>query len=119
VNGAAAHGASTIGILSVDRPSGQKDYVERPREENKAAPRQLRSAGSSVSSSSVSGGKVKVFRTSEEGVPPNRADVARNFEQLIQSDQTIQYTLTPQSMRDIDVSRPTPASFFFRQTSIR
>ncbi len=30
-------------------------------------------------------------------------DVARNFEELIQSDQTIQYTLTPESMRDIDV----------------
>jgi hypothetical protein len=34
----------------------------------------------------------------------SRIDVVRDFEELIQSDQTIQYTLTPESMRDLDVS---------------
>lgn len=33
-----------------------------------------------------------------------RIDVVRDFEELIQSDQTIQYTLTPENMRDMDVS---------------
>lgn len=51
----------------------------------------------------VSATKLKAVRTSEEGMQA-RIDVVRNFEELIQSDETIQYTLTPESMRDLDVS---------------
>jgi hypothetical protein len=32
-----------------------------------------------------------------------RIDVVRNFEELIHSDQTIQYTLTPESMRELEI----------------
>ncbi|EFX02600.1 hypothetical protein CMQ_2529 [Grosmannia clavigera kw1407] len=57
------------------------------------------------SSMSSIGSKLKPVRTSEENIVIRSEDVARNFEQLIQSDQTIQYTLTPENMRDIDATR--------------
>ena len=34
---------------------------------------------------------------------PNAEDAQRNFDQLIKSDETIQYTLTPQNMREMEV----------------
>lgn len=61
--------------------------------------RQLHTSGSSTSSSL----KYKAVRASEENNSMRPEDLARNFEELIQSDETIQYTLTPESMRDIDV----------------
>lgn len=63
--------------------------------------RQIHTSGSSISSGTS---RLKPVRTSEESVSTRPEDVARNFEELIQSDQTIQYTLTPESMRDFDVS---------------
>jgi hypothetical protein len=53
---------------------------------------------------SPSSAKFRAVRTSEDGPAQRPEDVARNFEQLIQSDQTLQYTLTPENMRDTDVS---------------
>ncbi|KAI2640000.1 hypothetical protein GGS21DRAFT_504507 [Xylaria nigripes] len=50
---------------------------------------------------SPSSTRFKPRRTSEES-SATPADVARNFEQLIQSNETLQYTLTPENMRDID-----------------
>ncbi|KAI1133399.1 hypothetical protein F5Y10DRAFT_274282 [Nemania abortiva] len=41
-------------------------------------------------------------RTSEESSSTRSMDVARNFEELIQSNETLQYTLTPENMRDMD-----------------
>ncbi|KAI9823182.1 MAG: hypothetical protein M1832_002625 [Thelocarpon impressellum] len=38
------------------------------------------------------------------------ADKQKNFEKLIESDETIQYTLTPQNMREMEASQPPPAS---------
>ncbi len=60
-----------------------------------------------TSSSSTSSGshKLRPIRTSEDGMPSAGEDKGRSFEQLIQSDQTIQYTLTPQSMRELEVNR--------------
>ncbi|TPX16931.1 uncharacterized protein E0L32_003493 [Thyridium curvatum] len=58
-------------------------------------------AGSSISSTN----KFRNVRASEDSTAMRPEDVARNFEELIQSDQTIQYTLTPESMRDIDSTR--------------
>lgn len=49
--------------------------------------------------------KMKPVRTSEESTTMRPEDVARNFEELIQSDETIQFTLTPENMRDIDGGR--------------
>lgn len=37
---------------------------------------------------------------------PRPDDKQRNFEQLIRSDETLQYTLTPQNMRDMEVRLP-------------
>ncbi|KAI0879129.1 hypothetical protein GGS24DRAFT_280388 [Hypoxylon argillaceum] len=41
-------------------------------------------------------------RASEESSSTRSMDVARNFEELIQSNETLQYTLTPENMRDMD-----------------
>ncbi|PQE30391.1 Nascent polypeptide-associated complex subunit alpha protein [Rutstroemia sp. NJR-2017a WRK4] len=56
------------------------------------------SYGSTSSSSSVQ--KIKPIRTSEEGAPS--AGELKSFDQLIQGSETIQYTLTPQTMRNIE-----------------
>ncbi|KAJ9156626.1 FLO11-like protein [Pleurostoma richardsiae] len=48
---------------------------------------------------------MKAMRASQESSRTRPEDVARNFEELIHSDQTIQYTLTPESMRDMDSTR--------------
>ncbi|KAF9882342.1 hypothetical protein CkaCkLH20_00378 [Colletotrichum karsti] len=91
--------AASIGVVSVDR-TANRDSPERPNH--------LRASGSSGSSST---GKIRAVRTSEDSKASGRADnLARNFEELIQSDQTIQYTLTPESMRDMDGNRARTAS---------
>lgn len=93
---------SAIGQVSVERsrarsPSAPTPY--RPREQASEQTRQQHPSGSPSST------KLKAVRTSEDGMQA-RIDVVRDFEELIHSDQTIQYTLTPENMRDIDVSVP-------------
>jgi len=66
-------------------------------------PKAHRATHTSGSSSSSASHKVKPVRTSEEDAPNAFEDKGRSFEQLIRSDQTIQYTLTPQNMRNIEV----------------
>jgi hypothetical protein len=58
----------------------------------------------SASGSSATSNKFKPVRTSDEELPSGALDKSRSFEQLIRSDQTIQYTLTPQNIRNIEVS---------------
>jgi hypothetical protein len=65
-----------------------------------------RSIHTSGSGSSSTSHKLKPVRTSEESAPRVDEDKGRSFEQLIRSDQTIQYTLTPQNMRNIEVCSP-------------
>ncbi|KAK4230268.1 hypothetical protein QBC38DRAFT_50127 [Podospora fimiseda] len=92
-NTSAQRQPATIGQVSVERPrngSPSGSYSTRPVETGRTS----RSSGSPGSS------KVKPVKTSEDGGMQARIDVVRNFEELIQSDQTIQYTLTPESMRD-------------------
>ena len=48
--------------------------------------------------------KPKSFRSSEDSASHAPEDVMRNFEELMKSDQTLQYTLTPENMRDAGVS---------------
>lgn len=72
-------------------PLGQPNAPSRP----------IHTSGSSTSSATA---RHKAVRTSEEHVPSHAESVARNFEELIHSDQTITYTLTPENMRDMDVS---------------
>ncbi|KAJ8129579.1 hypothetical protein O1611_g4052 [Lasiodiplodia mahajangana] len=55
---------------------------------------------------SSSPARFKPKRTSEESSSNRSVDVARNFEELIQSNETLQYTLTPENMRDMGVSNP-------------
>ncbi|GKT52581.1 uncharacterized protein ColSpa_12762 [Colletotrichum spaethianum] len=94
--GRQAHGthspAASIGVVTVERPAAGQDSPDRTRH--------LRTSGSSGSSST---GKIRAVRNSEDSKASGRADnLPRNFEELIQSDQTIQYTLTPENMRDLD-----------------
>ncbi|KAF8851867.1 hypothetical protein BDZ45DRAFT_131012 [Acephala macrosclerotiorum] len=77
----------------VPRQSPPRSKAETPK-----ADRQLHTSGSGSSSSSK-GGK-KALRTSDGS--GQDGDKGQSFEQLIRSDQTIQYTLTPQNMRDIE-----------------
>lgn len=89
-------GASSVGA------GGKQDAIDNyPSALPPVPPRQIHTSGSSVSSGTS---RLKPVRTSEESSSTKPEDVARNFEELIQSDQTIQYTLTPESMRDFDVS---------------
>ncbi|KAL3422482.1 hypothetical protein PVAG01_06638 [Phlyctema vagabunda] len=70
----------------------------RPATEPRPGPQPIsHNSGSSISSTSTN--KLKPVRTSEDiGRPQDRG---RSFDDLIRSDQTIQYTLTPQSMRNV------------------
>ncbi|KAG5936731.1 hypothetical protein E4U60_002377 [Claviceps pazoutovae] len=61
--------------------------------------------GSYTGSVSSAGSRLKPVRTSEDGSSRSES-VARNFEELIQSNQTITYTLTPETMRDVDSKSP-------------
>ncbi|OLN86473.1 hypothetical protein CCHL11_08433 [Colletotrichum chlorophyti] len=92
--------AASVGVVAVDRSTAGRDSPDRPR--------QVRTSGSSGSSST---GKIRAVRTSEDSKATGRGDnLARNFEELIQSDQTIQYTLTPENMRDLGGNRAQSAS---------
>lgn len=84
------------------RTTDSEDTSVLPIQSN-ASQRQTHTSGSSSSSAT---GRLKAVRTSEEHVPSHAESVARNFEELIQSNQTITYTLTPENMRDMDVSGP-------------
>lgn len=91
---------ATIGQVSVERSptrSPTEPSSSRPYDPVAGSTRQQHASGSPSST------KLKAVRTSEE-VMHARIDVVRDFEELIQSDQTIQYTLTPENMRDMDVS---------------
>ncbi|KAI6782081.1 uncharacterized protein J7T54_003500 [Emericellopsis cladophorae] len=78
-----------------------EDMAFMPIQSN-ASQRQTHTSGSSSSSPT---GRIKPVRTSEEHVPTHAENVARNFEELIQSNQTITYTLTPENMRAMDSPR--------------
>ncbi|KAL1835636.1 hypothetical protein VTJ49DRAFT_6300 [Mycothermus thermophilus] len=96
-NTSALRQPAMVGQVSVERSrprSPSQSSLSRPREPSIGRARQP------VSGSPASG-KLKAVRTSEDNTQA-RIDVARNFEELIQSDQTIQYTLTPENMRDLD-----------------
>ena len=94
--------SASIGIVSVER-SRARTVSEASgsglHDQSGAVTRQLHTSGSS---STTSTNRLRPIRTSEDS-SNTKADVLRNFEELIQSDQTIQYTLTPENMRDIEV----------------
>lgn len=90
----------SIGMVSVERSKTRDDDEEAAP--SSFAPRPIHTSGSSASSGTT---RLKAVRTSEENNTRSE-NVARNFEELIQSNQTITYTLTPENMRDMDVSCP-------------
>ncbi|KAI1483097.1 hypothetical protein F4774DRAFT_210472 [Daldinia eschscholtzii] len=71
--------------------------VRRGTPESQKMPRPLPSDSPSSTSA-----KFKAVHNSEDGSPRRPEDRARDFEQLIHSQETLQYTLTPENMRDID-----------------
>jgi hypothetical protein len=66
-------------------------------------PKSQRTIHTSGSGSSSNSHKIKPVRTSQESTSTVGEDKGRSFEKLMRSDQTIQYTLTPQTMRNIEV----------------
>lgn len=99
LGGASQHG--TIGVVSVDRPDGHRDYGDASRpSQDQSTIRQLHTSGSSSASSH----KVRAARGSQDSTATRPEDVARNFEELIKGNETIQYTLTPENMREIEVT---------------
>ncbi|KAJ2903235.1 hypothetical protein MKZ38_010187 [Zalerion maritima] len=88
-----------IGMPSVE-PHG-RESPERSSGDTKSGSRSRHHASENSASSTVSGGKYKPMRTSDESTRA-KPTVVRDFEELIKSDTTIQYTLTPENMRDID-----------------
>ncbi|KAL3608242.1 hypothetical protein FPOAC2_03236 [Fusarium poae] len=94
----------SIGMVSVER-SKTRDSDEEGG--NAQTPRPTHTSGSSASSG-IS--RLKAVRTSEDS--GSRSNMARNFEELIQSNQTITYTLTPENMRNMDHNQPLDTSTF-------
>ncbi|TVY33270.1 hypothetical protein LSUB1_G008416 [Lachnellula subtilissima] len=80
--------------LSSQPRSTREDIAQKAPER----PRGHRSASTSSSASH----KVKAMRSSEDSTPSVADRKGPSFEQLIRSDQTIQYTLTPENMRNIE-----------------
>lgn len=98
LGGASQHG--TIGVVSVDRPDLPREYGDASRpSQDQSTVRQIHTSGSSSTSSH----KVRAARGSQDSTATRPEDVARNFEELIHSNETIQYTLTPENMREIEV----------------
>jgi hypothetical protein len=90
--------AATIPRSSPPRSySSREDLLRREQ-----AKRPIHTSGSGSGSSSASH-KLKPVRTSEESSLRGVEDKGQSFEQLIRSDQTLQYTLTPPNMRNIEV----------------
>ncbi|KAH7026281.1 uncharacterized protein B0I36DRAFT_365869 [Microdochium trichocladiopsis] len=94
----------TLPERNASRPNYQAQTAKGSPESPKV-PRQVTTESPPSASS-----KFRAVRSAEESSASNNAaparaqDVARNFEELIHSDQTLQYTLTPENMRDISAS---------------
>lgn len=89
----------TIGVVSVDRQPTYRENGEISRPSvDQATIRPIHTSASSSSSP-----KPGVTRASQDSTVIRPEEVARNFEELIQSNETIQYTLTPENMRELEV----------------
>lgn len=92
--------SGSIGVVTVDRTMGQhKENNEASRPSvDQATVRPKHTPASSVSSH-----KMRATRGSQDSTATRPEELARNFEELIQSNETIQYTLTPENMRELEV----------------
>ncbi|GAB0138207.1 hypothetical protein EsDP_00006448 [Epichloe bromicola] len=103
---------SNRGIVTIERTrTHESDEVSLPLQSGPNS-RQVHTAASSVSSATS---RLKLVRTSEDDSSRSES-VARNFEELIQSNQTITYTLTPENMRDVDAKSPVVTKFARRKS---
>ncbi|KAK9782636.1 hypothetical protein AB5N19_09215 [Seiridium cardinale] len=86
--------------------AGQRQSIDRNQSASRGSPESPKTARAKLSDSpsSSSSAKYKPMRSSEDGNSHRTHDVAKNFEELLHNDQTLQYTLTPENMRDIDAS---------------
>ena len=96
---------------SIRPQSASVPYNSSPRSSRddrtrKEQPKRAVNTSGSGSGSSSASHKLKPVRTSEEIATHTAEKKSQSFEQLIRSDQTIQYTLTPETMRNIEVSHP-------------
>ncbi|KAK0388245.1 hypothetical protein NLU13_4490 [Sarocladium strictum] len=93
-------------------PRASEETISHSPQPNSNPGRPTHTSASSVSSST---GRLKAVRTSEENYA-HRDNVARNFEDLIHSNQTITYTLTPENMRDNDATESSPLPKYQRMS---
>ena len=101
---------SNANIPRSSPPRSSRDDSTRKVLPDPASRGQRSTHTSGSGSSSSTSHKLKPVRTSEDSAPNVFEDKSQSFEQLIRSDQTIQYTLTPQNMRNIEVCSPTADS---------
>ncbi|KAF5979063.1 hypothetical protein FCOIX_5488 [Fusarium coicis] len=94
----------SIGMVSIERSRTRESDEDGG---NAQTPRPIHTSGSSASSGTS---RLKAVRTSEDN--GSRSAMARNFEELIQSNQTITYTLTPENMRNMDHKQSLDNSVF-------
>lgn len=87
----------SIGIVSVDRSANG----DSPRPSVAQPP--VHTPASSASSN-----KLRLARVSQDSTATRPDEVVKDFEELIRSNETIQYTLTPENMREIEVCPPPP-----------
>ncbi|KAG4412316.1 hypothetical protein IFR04_014535 [Cadophora malorum] len=99
-------GTDTYSQPAVEQQSQSRAQAPRSSPPRSTAPEHIakgqRSIHTSGSGSSSGSYKLKPVRTSEDSGTRTVERKGQSFEQLIRSDQTIQYTLTPQNMRDIE-----------------
>jgi hypothetical protein len=90
-------------------PPDSINRKELPRHRKDSNPRTHQPVHASGSISSFTSHKIKPMRTSEDSGSKESGSTGGNksqsFEQLIRSDETIQFTLTPQNMRKIEVCK--------------
>ncbi|KAH0498890.1 hypothetical protein TgHK011_006118 [Trichoderma gracile] len=90
------------------RPAAEQTVPEESEEaasplSSGVPPRPIHTSNSSTSSIPS---RFRAVRTISDDASSRADSMARTFEELIQSNQTITYTLTPENMRDIDVQAP-------------
>ncbi|KAF4462346.1 hypothetical protein FALBO_10849 [Fusarium albosuccineum] len=89
----------SIGMVSIERSKTRDSDEDAGGNSQSGGARPIHTSGSSASSGTS---RLKAVRTSEENASSRSENMARNFEELIQSNQTITYTLTPENMRNMD-----------------
>lgn len=88
---------------SLNKGSNSPQLANRVKGVLSRHPDEPSKAGRTSRSSQEEGSRRETTTRSSHGEPRSR-EAERSFEQLIRSDETIQYTLTPPNMRDMEVS---------------